>query len=105
MAAAAEPHARRFFTRAQRLHWPAGAESKKSARAVSKLVPLEELLDTMADPSAKPHAAELAGLVRGLLAYHPAERLTAAEALRHPFFQSDTGPLDLTLEEDSQQQE
>ncbi len=105
MAAAAEPQARRYFTRANRLTWPAGAETKKSVRAVSKLQPLEELLDTMADVSAKPHMAELAGLVRGLLAYQPAERLTADEALAHPFFSLDMGPMDLTLEEEEPQQE
>ncbi|KAG0204773.1 dual specificity protein kinase kns1 [Mortierella sp. GBA30] len=31
-------------------------------------------------------AAELLDLLRGLLAYDPAERITATEALRHPYF-------------------
>lgn len=104
MAATADAQARPYFTRSNRLNWPAGAESKKSQRVVAKLLPLEELLATCSDASARPYVGSLAGLVRGLLAYRPAERLTAAQALQHPFFQMDLGPLDMLLEEEAVQQ-
>lgn len=42
-------------------------------------------------------AGELINMVQGLLRYDPAERLTAREALRHPFSQ---GEDDVTLKFD-----
>mmetsp|Transcript_20116 Transcript_20116/g.46992 ORF Transcript_20116/g.46992 Transcript_20116/m.46992 type:complete len:111 (-) Transcript_20116:69-401(-) len=67
-----------FFDRRGHLRWPDMAGSSKSERRVSKLVRLE---DRVADQV-------LLGFIQGLLKIDPNERLTAAEALRHPFLAS-----------------
>lgn len=59
-----------------RLRWPEGARSSKSLAAVKKAQTLAQLLPD----------ADFIDLVQRLLTYDPSKRLTAAEALRHPFF-------------------
>ncbi|XP_020260293.1 serine/threonine-protein kinase AFC2-like isoform X2 [Asparagus officinalis] len=70
------------YVRRGRLHWPEGASSRESIKAVSKLPRLQNLVMQHVDHS----AGDLIDLLKGLLKYEPSERLTAHEALKHPFF-------------------
>ncbi|GJN21488.1 hypothetical protein PR202_gb08968 [Eleusine coracana subsp. coracana] len=63
------------------LNWPEGCTSRESMKAVMKLPRLQNLVMQNVDQS----AGELINLLQGLLKYDPASRLTAEEALRHPF--------------------
>ncbi|KAJ8431422.1 hypothetical protein Cgig2_004454 [Carnegiea gigantea] len=72
-------HAEKYVRRG-RLDWPEGATSRESIRAVQKLLRLQHV-----DHS----GGDLIHLLQGLLRYDPTERLTAREALRHPFFTCD----------------
>ncbi|KAL9271743.1 Serine/threonine-protein kinase AFC2-like protein [Drosera capensis] len=74
------------YLRRGRLDWPEGAASRESIRAVTKLPRLQNLVMQHVDHS----AGDLIHLLQGLLKYDPSERLTAREALRHPFFTRDT---------------
>ncbi|XP_026665323.2 serine/threonine-protein kinase AFC1 isoform X3 [Phoenix dactylifera] len=74
-------HAEKYFRRG-RLNWPEGAASRESIRAVQKLLRLQNLVMQHVDHS----AGDLIDLLQGLLRYEPSNRLTAHEALRHPFF-------------------
>ncbi|XP_070043943.1 serine/threonine-protein kinase AFC2 isoform X3 [Nicotiana tomentosiformis] len=70
------------YVRRGRLDWPEGASSRDSIKAVLKLARLQNIIMQHVD-----HAAgDLINLLQGLLRYDPSERLTAREALRHPFF-------------------
>ncbi|CAH9104481.1 unnamed protein product [Cuscuta europaea] len=73
------------YTRKGKLDWPEGAASRESIRAVLKLPRLQNLVMQHVDHS----AGDLINLLQGLLRYDPSERLTAREALRHPFFSPD----------------
>ncbi|KAK8577275.1 hypothetical protein V6N13_027556 [Hibiscus sabdariffa] len=77
--------AEKYFRRGTRLNWPDGATSRESLRAVWKLPCLPNLIMQHVDHS----AGDLIDLLQGLLRYDPAKRLTAREALRHPFFKRD----------------
>ena len=110
-------HAEKYVRRG-RLDWPEGAASRDSIRAVNKLPRLQvcwayfycfmrESWDCRIWPSFLagwqnyfPHqnivmehvdhsAGDLIHLLQGLLRYDPSERLTARDALRHPFFNDD----------------
>ncbi|KAJ6845268.1 serine/threonine-protein kinase AFC2 isoform X1 [Iris pallida] len=70
------------YVRKGQLHWPEGASSRDSIKAVSKLLRLQNLVMEHVDHS----AGDLIDLLHGLLNYEPSDRLTAYEALRHPFF-------------------
>uniref|UniRef100_A0A0C9RKU0 TSA: Wollemia nobilis Ref_Wollemi_Transcript_13203_1636 transcribed RNA sequence n=1 Tax=Wollemia nobilis TaxID=56998 RepID=A0A0C9RKU0_9CONI len=72
----------KYFIHGTRLDWPEGATSRESIRAVRKLPKLGNLIMQYVDHS----AGLLIDLVQGLLKFDPSERLTAQEALRHPFF-------------------
>ncbi|CAH8275469.1 unnamed protein product [Arabidopsis lyrata] len=74
-------HAEKYVRRG-RLDWPDGATSRDSLKAVLKLPRLQNLIMQHVDHS----AGELINMLQGLLRFDPAERLTAREALRHPFF-------------------
>uniref|UniRef100_A0A453EZL5 Protein kinase domain-containing protein n=1 Tax=Aegilops tauschii subsp. strangulata TaxID=200361 RepID=A0A453EZL5_AEGTS len=74
--------AQKYFRRGTRLNWPEGAVTRESIRAVRKLHRLKDLVARNADHS----KASLADLLYGLLRFEPSERLTAQEALDHPFF-------------------
>ncbi|KAK2974658.1 hypothetical protein RJ640_030266 [Escallonia rubra] len=80
----ADRHAEKYV-RKGRLDWPEGATSRESIKAVLKLPRLQNLIMQHVDHS----AGDLIHLLQGLLRYDPSERLTAREALRHPFFTRD----------------
>uniref|UniRef100_A0A0D3EQQ6 Protein kinase domain-containing protein n=1 Tax=Oryza barthii TaxID=65489 RepID=A0A0D3EQQ6_9ORYZ len=82
----ASSSAQKYFRRGARLNWPEGAVSRESIRAVKKLDRLKDLVARKADHS----RAVLADLLYGLLKFEPSERLTAQEALDHPFFRNTT---------------
>ncbi|KAJ9708763.1 hypothetical protein PVL29_000666 [Vitis rotundifolia] len=73
------------YVRKGRLDWPEGAISRESIKAVLKLPRLPNLVMQHVDHS----AGDLIDLLQGLLRYDPSNRLTAQEALRHPFFTRD----------------
>ncbi|XP_054821128.1 serine/threonine-protein kinase AFC2-like isoform X2 [Prosopis cineraria] len=77
----ADRHAEKFVRRS-RLNWPEGAASRESIKAVLKLPRLPNLVMQHVDHS----AGDLIDLLQGLLCFDPSSRLTAHEALRHPFF-------------------
>ncbi|XP_074294661.1 serine/threonine-protein kinase AFC2-like isoform X3 [Silene latifolia] len=77
----ADRHAEKYVRRG-RLDWPDGATSRDSLRAVTKLPRLQNLVMQHVDHS----GGDFIDLLQGLLRYDPLERLTAREALRHPFF-------------------
>ncbi|XP_043813388.1 serine/threonine-protein kinase AFC2 isoform X3 [Manihot esculenta] len=77
-------HAEKYIRRG-RLDWPEGATSRESIKAVLKLPRLQNLVMQHVDHS----AGDLIHLLQGLLRYEPSDRLTAREALRHPFFTGD----------------
>ncbi|KAK8547428.1 hypothetical protein V6N13_098138 [Hibiscus sabdariffa] len=74
--------AEKYFRRGSRLNWPEGAVSRESIRAVKKLDRLKNMLSQHVESS----RYSLADLLEGLLKYDPSERLTARQALNHPFF-------------------
>uniref|UniRef100_A0A2N9IVI2 Protein kinase domain-containing protein n=1 Tax=Fagus sylvatica TaxID=28930 RepID=A0A2N9IVI2_FAGSY len=80
----ARRHAEKYVRRG-RLDWPDGANSRESIKAVMKLPRLQNLIMEHVDHS----AGDLIHLLQGLLRYDPLNRLTAREALRHPFFSRD----------------
>ncbi|XP_024933950.1 serine/threonine-protein kinase AFC1 isoform X2 [Ziziphus jujuba] len=80
----AERHAEKYVKRG-RLDWPEGAASRDSIKAVLKLPRLQNLIMQHVDHS----AGDLIDLLQALLRYDPSNRLTAHEALRHPFFTRD----------------
>ncbi|XP_057948814.1 serine/threonine-protein kinase AFC2-like isoform X2 [Malania oleifera] len=73
------------YVRRGRLDWPEGAASRESIRAVLKLPRLQNLVMQHVDHS----AGDLIDLLQGLLTYDPSNRLTAHQALKHPFFTRD----------------
>ncbi|KAF7838242.1 serine/threonine-protein kinase AFC2 isoform X1 [Senna tora] len=80
----ADRHADKYVRRS-RLDWPEGATSRDSIKAVLKLPRLQNLIMQHVDHS----AGDLIHVLQGLLRYDPSERLSAREALRHPFFTRD----------------
>ncbi|KAK6140665.1 hypothetical protein DH2020_025599 [Rehmannia glutinosa] len=73
--------AEKYFRRS-RLNWPEGAVSRDSIRAVRKLDQLKNLVSRHVDSS----RGALVNLLHGLLKFDPSERITARQALDHPFF-------------------
>ncbi|KAI3977374.1 hypothetical protein MKX01_000287 [Papaver californicum] len=73
----------RTSRRGTRLNWPEGAVSRESIRAVKKLDRLKDIVSQYVDPSWK---SSFTDLLHRLLEFNPAERLTARQALDHPFF-------------------
>ncbi|KAL9235610.1 hypothetical protein vseg_010355 [Gypsophila vaccaria] len=80
----ADRHSEKYVRRG-RLDWPDRDTTRESIRAVAKLLRLQNLVMQHVDHS----AGDFIHLVKGLLTYDPVERLTAREALRHPFFSRD----------------
>jgi dual-specificity kinase len=72
----------REFFRHGRLHYPAADTSRTSRRCVAAMRRLENIIV----PNC-PFNSYLLDLVRRMLVYDPASRITAEEALHHPFFQ------------------
>lgn len=77
----ASKDAEKYFRRSH-LNWPEGAVSRESIRAVRKLDQLKKLVSQHVDSS----RSSLVNLLHGLLKFEPSERLTAQQALDHPFF-------------------
>ncbi|KAH1056705.1 hypothetical protein J1N35_034770 [Gossypium stocksii] len=71
----------KYFRSGSRLNWPEGAVSRESIRAVKKLDRLKNMVSHV-----ESSRYFLADLLEGLLKYDPSERLTACQALNHPFF-------------------
>ncbi|KAJ6803043.1 serine/threonine-protein kinase AFC3 isoform X1 [Iris pallida] len=80
----ANSSASKYFRRGTRLNWPEGAVSRESIRAVGKLSRLKDLISQHVEFA----RSSLTDLLYGLLRYEPSERLTAREALEHPFFKN-----------------
>ncbi|TVU29423.1 hypothetical protein EJB05_20988 [Eragrostis curvula] len=76
----ADRHSEKYI-RKGRLNWPEGCTSRESMKSVMKLPRLQNLIMENVDHS----AGDFIDLLQGLLKYDPASRLTAEEALRHPF--------------------
>ncbi|GFR49286.1 hypothetical protein Agub_g11295 [Astrephomene gubernaculifera] len=76
----------KYFNGGGRLNWPDGAASRKSVKAVKRLGGLHQLILDQGDPSARAYAQELVDLIASMLRYDPADRISAAQALTHPFF-------------------
>ncbi|KAL3368528.1 hypothetical protein AABB24_009405 [Solanum stoloniferum] len=77
-------HAEKYVRRG-RLDWPEGATSRESIKSVIKLPHLQNLVMQHVDHS----AGDLIDLLQGLLRFDPSIRMTARDALRHPFFTRD----------------
>ncbi|XP_019103633.1 serine/threonine-protein kinase AFC3 isoform X3 [Beta vulgaris subsp. vulgaris] len=75
--------AEKYFRQGSRLNWPEGAESRESSRAVQKLEHLEDLISRHVNSS---KSCLFIDLLYKLLRFDPSQRLTAKEALNHPFF-------------------
>lgn len=86
LAAAAADNVRDLFKR-NRLNWPDGAESKKSIKAVQKLKRLREFLKLHAEEAVRQHLDVIGDLLQRMLEYRADQRITAVQALEHPFFQ------------------
>ncbi|KAL0917926.1 hypothetical protein M5K25_013035 [Dendrobium thyrsiflorum] len=86
MVRGANSSASKYFKRGAHLNWPEGAVSRESIRAVRKLDRLKDLVSRHLEYS----RASLTDLLYGLLRFEPTERLTAREALEHPFFKDQT---------------
>uniref|UniRef100_A0A2N9GUQ1 dual-specificity kinase n=1 Tax=Fagus sylvatica TaxID=28930 RepID=A0A2N9GUQ1_FAGSY len=80
----ADRGAEKYFRRGLRINWPEGAVSRESIRAVNKLHRLKDLVSQHVESS----RFFLTDLLHGLLKYDPSERLTARQALDHPFFKN-----------------
>ncbi|EFJ45885.1 hypothetical protein VOLCADRAFT_75581 [Volvox carteri f. nagariensis] len=78
--------ASKYFNGCGRLNWPDGAVSRKSVKAVKRLSGLHQLILEQGDTSARAYAKELVDLIGSMLEYDPSARLTAHQALAHPFF-------------------
>ncbi|XVF89224.1 hypothetical protein PTKIN_Ptkin19aG0112800 [Pterospermum kingtungense] len=76
--------AEKYFRRGTRLNWPEGAVSRESIRAVKKLDRLKNMVSQHVESSRH----SLGDLLEGLLTYDPSQRLTAHQALNHPFFKN-----------------
>ncbi|EFJ20930.1 hypothetical protein SELMODRAFT_176785 [Selaginella moellendorffii] len=74
--------AQKYFKNGRELNWPDAASSLESIRTVKRLPRLKELVQLHVEHS----ASSLTDLLEGLLRYGASDRLTAKEALRHPFF-------------------
>lgn len=84
MVRGANSSASKYFKRGARLNWPEGSMSRLSIKAVRKLDRLKDLVSRHVEYS----RSSLTDLLYGLLCFEPSERLTAREALDHPFFKN-----------------
>lgn len=85
MAKACNKHSAKYFYKGK-LNWPAGATSRKSAKAVKRLASLKQTILGHGHVSAKPYVDEICDLLSKMLKYEPQERMQAKAALQHSFF-------------------
>ncbi|XP_058192119.1 serine/threonine-protein kinase AFC3 isoform X1 [Rhododendron vialii] len=78
-------HMVRKAERGSRLNWPEGAISRESIRAVNKMDRLKNLVSQHVVGA---YRFLLIDLLHGLLKFDPSERITARDALNHPFFEN-----------------
>eukprot|EP01027_Heterolobosea_sp_BB2_P014045 GEZU01020209.1.p1 GENE.GEZU01020209.1~~GEZU01020209.1.p1 ORF type:complete len:208 (+),score=39.15 GEZU01020209.1:124-747(+) len=78
MASRADRHSLKYFRPNFALNWPEIATDENSVKFVEKLLPLDEIINDDRHVLFK-------DLLRKLLEYEPHKRITAAEALKHPF--------------------
>mmetsp|Transcript_38014 Transcript_38014/g.82650 ORF Transcript_38014/g.82650 Transcript_38014/m.82650 type:complete len:510 (-) Transcript_38014:270-1799(-) len=84
MIQSSDRHCHKYFRHAVReLNWPEGASSRESVRAVRKMFKLQDTL--LSEGRTKAHK-EMVELLKGMLKYNPKERMSARNALEHPFF-------------------
>lgn len=83
--------AAKYFVK-NKLCWPDGAPSRKSVKAVKKLANIRRVVLEHGDSSAVPYLDTLVDLLGGMLRYDPEDRMTAQQALNHPFFQLKLAP-------------
>lgn len=80
-------HSQKYFRKSHsmpELDWPDGASTRDSVRAVRKMMKLKENVEGVVEGL---FAQNFIHLLSGLLTYEPNERMTARDALKHPFFQ------------------
>ncbi|KAL6751344.1 kinase-like domain-containing protein [Haematococcus lacustris] len=80
-----------YFSNA-RLSWPDANTTKKGVKAVKKLNSLRRWILEHGDCSAVPYLDLVEDLLAQLLRYEPEQRISAAAALQHPFFQLRLAP-------------
>lgn len=77
---------RKLFRDEHRLNWPDGASSRKSIRAVRRLLELREWIADVGSKTVKPFLDDFVDLVAALMRFEPEKRLPAKDALDHKFF-------------------
>lgn len=70
-----------FFSKEGQLGWPKPKATRQSKRDVRNTRPLEEVVPPIDNIN-----RQFLDLVRRLLAFDPAQRITVREALNHPYF-------------------
>jgi dual-specificity kinase len=70
-----------FFKEGSKLNWPPPKASRQSKKEVRACKPLQEII-----PPTDVINRHFLDLVRKLLAFDPAQRITVREALNHPYF-------------------
>jgi dual-specificity kinase len=85
VACRADHHARKYFRAPAytELRWPEGSSSRDSVREVRRQQPLGALVAARVSPALAPL---LTDLLAAMLRFDPKHRITAAQALQHPFF-------------------
>ncbi|CEG79319.1 Putative CMGC/CLK protein kinase [Rhizopus microsporus] len=84
MVTRASKEAQKLFEKdSKKLNYPLSKTSRQSKRLVSGLKPLDQIV-----PPVTIFNKHLNDLLKRLLVYEPSARISAREALRHPFFQN-----------------
>ena len=85
----ADRHAQKYFRNGKELNWPEGSQSRESERAVMKMDRLQDIIYGRLDGATAKH---LTNLLHKLLEFTPEDRITPADALKHPFFELELEP-------------
>lgn len=89
-----DSNSKRHFRHNYELNWPDGASSRKSIRAVRRLLKLQKWIEEVGDKSIRPHLEDFVDLISKLLWYEPEKRISAKNALKHPFFDNQKASLE-----------